>query len=120
MANEKRTSLTFSVVEQGLTTSLTLSLLEDLTGSKSLGTPQDIGTAWEALTLSDLGSADLIAVKNNDATNYVQLATANDNSGIFARLTPGRGAFFPPETSATLYARANTAECELAKLVVEP
>jgi hypothetical protein len=121
MANEKRTSLNFSIVKDGQTSGLSLSLNENLAGDNYEAGTQSVGTgAWEAVSLGDCSSADLMAIKNNDDTNYVQLATANDGTKIFAKLTPGRVCFVPVDPTATIYAKANTAAVEIQKVIVEP
>lgn len=119
MADEKRTSLTFSVVKGGQTLQQTISLTEDLAGSEIAGLRQSIATSWTAIDLGTLTTADLVCIVNDDATNYVQLATASDNSGIFANLTAGRVAFFAAEPTATYYARANTAAVNIKVTMAE-
>jgi hypothetical protein len=113
MADEKRTSLSFSVVKSGQTLQQVVSLAEDLAGSEIAAVRQSIATSWTALDLGTITTADLLCVVNDSATNYVQLATASNDSGIFAKLTPGRCAFFAAEPTATYYARANTAACNV-------
>ena len=111
MADEKRTSLNFSVLKNGQTVQQVVSLTESLAGSLVSATRQSIATTWTALDLGTVTTADLICIVNDDATNFVQLATANNNSGIFAKLAAGRCAFFAAEPTATYYAKANTAAC---------
>lgn len=119
MADEKRTSLNFSVVKGGQTLQQVVSLTEDLAGSEIAAVRQSIATTWTALDLGTVTAADLICVVNDDATNYVQLALANDDSGIFAKLAAGRCAFFPPQPSATYYAKANTSACNVKITLTE-
>lgn len=119
MASEKRTALTFSVSKNNLTVSDSLSLTEDLSGSDYYAKSWTVTTSWTAIPLDALASFDLLMIKNNDTTNYVQIATANDGTGIFAKLTAGRGMFLPPNTS-TLYWRANTASCVCNVVATEP
>lgn len=120
MASEKQTSISFRVAKGGLAVSDSVALVEDLSGTDFYAKPVTVTTSWAAVSVEELASVDLLFVKNTDATNYVQLATANDNSGIFARLTAGRGCFFPVNSGSTIYARANTASCVCNFVAVEP
>jgi len=120
MAAEKRTSLNFSVTKNGQTLQQQIALSEDLAGSKLGGVRQSLAAgSWTALNLGTVTVADLLCVVNDDATNFVQLATANDNSGIFSKLTPGRCAFLPVDPAATIYGRANTGACVVKTTTVE-
>jgi len=120
MANEKQSSVNFSVTKNGLRVSDTLSLNETLAGTDYYAKAWTVTTSWVAIPLDALASFDLIMVKNTDATNYVQIATANDSSHIFAKLTAGRAMFIPADPSATLYWRANTASCVCNVTATEP
>lgn len=120
MANEKTTALAFSIFKNGQRVSDQLSLVETLAGTDYYAKAWTVSTAWTAIPLDALASFDLIFVKNNDATNYVQVATANDSTQIFAKLTAGRGVFLPPDPSATLYWRANSASCVCTVTATEP
>lgn len=120
MASEKSTALSFAVSKNGQRVSDQLALVENLAGTDYYAKSWTVTTSWTAIPLDALASFDLLFVKNNDAANYVQLATANDNSQIFAKLTAGRGCFLPPDPSATLYWRANTASCVCTVTATEP
>lgn len=76
--------------------------------------------SWEAINLGDIDTLGWLAIKNLDATNYVEIATANDGSGIFTKILAG--ASMPPikgQPSATYYVRANTAQVKIAYLAIE-
>ena len=120
MANEKTTSVSFVVSKNNLTAQDSVSLSETLAGSKYYAKPLTVTTSWTAIPLDVLGSFDLLLIKNTDATNYVQIATANTGSQIFAKLTPGRASFICPDPSATLYWKANSASCICNVTAVEP
>lgn len=119
MADEKRTSLSFSLVKTGQTLQQVVSLTEDLAGSEITAVRQSIATTWTAIQLGAITAPDLMCVVNDDATNYVELAIANDNSGIFAKLAAGRCAFFPVAATTTIYGRANTAACNVKVTICE-
>jgi len=120
MAGEKQTNITFAVTKNNLRVSDTLSLSEDLAGTDYYAKSWVVTTAWTAIPLDALSSFNLLMVKNTDGTNYIQLATANDGTHIFCKLTAGRGCFFPPDSAATLYWRANTASCVVNVTATEP
>jgi hypothetical protein len=120
MANEKRVTLKVVLDKGGFQQQLDANLAEDFAGKNFLGIVQTISTSWTAVNVTGLASVDLLAARNSDGTNYVELATANDGSGIFAKLTAGRGCFISANPSATYYARANTAACDVEFLSCEP
>ena len=111
MASEKRTVLQFTLSNGAQTLQLQKTLTEDLVGSAINGNQQSVGTSWAALDLGTVATADLLCVVNTDATNFVQLATDNAGAKLFSKLTAGRMAFFPPDPSVTIYAKADTAAC---------
>lgn len=120
MANEKQTSVNFSVTKNNLRVADSLSLSETISGTDYYAKAWTVTTSWTAIPLDALASFDLIMIKNTDATNYVQIATANTGSQIFAKLTAGRGIFICPDPSATLYWRANSASCVCNVTATEP
>ena len=120
MSQEKRTSLNFSVALGGQTVQQIVQLSEDLVGSKLGGVRQTLATGgWTALNLGAVATADLLCVVNDDAANFVQLAIDNAGAKIFAKLTPGRCAFFPPDPTATIYGKPDTANCVVKVTAVE-
>ncbi len=99
----------------------------DMTDGNTVDSSQDIGTSWEALTWGDIASISAITVINKDASHYVEVATANDGTGIFGYMAPAATAGqdgghcqlqCKPGAPATYYARANTASCRVKKLAV--
>lgn len=120
MANEKQTSFSMSVVFSGQSFLLQKALVEDISGTQAIGNVQTVGTSWEAITLGDLASADLIAIVNNSTSNFVQVSADLAGSKIFAKLTPGRFCLLPPDPTAVICAKADTAACDCAIVAVEP
>lgn len=79
---------------------------------------QSIGTgAWEAIATGDVGTPGLIALKNDDPTNYVELARDNAGAEKIGKLRPGEPFIIMPDASLTVYAKANTGACNLVKIV---
>lgn len=118
MANEVTAQISIAISPSGgpVLTLNSTKQIDDSEVQASAGT-QSIGTSWEALDLGSLAAVRLLGVVNNDPTNFVQLAYANDDSDIFAKLSPG-DPFVGQPTSATIYAKADTAACIVSKLAV--
>ena len=121
MANEKNTNFRLLITKTGQTFDLNFDTkVEDLSGTQAISNVQSVGTSWEAITIGDLASVDLLALRNADSTNFIEIATANDDSGVFAKLTPGRGCLIAGKAGVTYYAKADTAACDLQVVAVEP
>jgi hypothetical protein len=120
MASEKTSSINFSVSKNNLRVSDVLSLSENLSGTDYYAKSWTVTTSWVAIPLDALASFDLIMVKNTDATNFVSIATANDGTHKFAKLTAGRAMFLPPDSGSTLYWKADTASCVCNVTATEP
>jgi hypothetical protein len=120
MANEKQTSINFSVTKSNLRVGDVLAISENLSGSDYYAKAWTVTTSWVAIPLDALASFDLLMVKNTDATNFVSIATANDGTHKFAKLTAGRAMFIPPDSASTLYWKADTASCVCNVTAVEP
>lgn len=120
-ANEKRTQLSFQVAKSDMTLQQVASLTENMVGNV-VAEQQTISTGgWTAINLKPLtNTMDLICVINTDTTNFVQLALST-GTNIFAKLTPGRVAFFPPDPAlSNIVARADTSNCVVQVIVAEP
>ena len=108
---QTRTSLQLTVANGPDSFAGQVNLTESPAGTAYDVVSQSIATSWTAVSLGPVSAFDLVLIKNNDLTNYVQLASANDGTGIFARLSPGRGACWPADPGTTIYAKAHTAAC---------
>jgi hypothetical protein len=108
---QTRTSLQLTVANGPDSFAGQVNLTETPAGSAYVAVSQSIATTWTAVSLGPVAAFDLVLIKNNDPTNYVQLASANDGTGIFGRLTPGRAGCWPVDAGATIYAKAHTAAC---------
>lgn len=121
MANEITiTGSQLRVVKGGVDALINLASLSlDLTGSKAELLTQSVTTSAVALNLSTLGSAGVIAFKNLDATNYVELMTATGGT-VFAKVRPGKWAIFEYGDAITApAAKANTGTCLCQFLLIE-
>lgn len=90
----------------------------DLSGSRSSGGVQDIGTSNEQITISsDMSTVGWAVFTNTDSTNYVELGP-NNTTPYMIRLNAGESCLFPL-TQSTIYGRANTATVKLAYMIFE-
>lgn len=82
---------------------------------------QAIGTSHESISTSDLTAVGWAIFKNLDDTNYVEIGL--DVAATFyplARMNAGEMAGpFRIATGVTLYARANTAACNIQAIVLD-
>ena len=100
-------SLSYSGGTDSFSTSDTVNA--DQVGSGVLLAQQTIGTSTEAIALGDLANVGGgLFIKNNDATNYVEVDSANTYDKFPQKILPGRAIFLASQT-ITLHARANTA-----------
>ena len=75
---------------------------------------QTIGTTAEALAFGDLANlTGGLLLKNNDATNYVEIDSASAMDKFPQKILPGKFIFLASQT-LTIYAKANTAPISLS------
>jgi hypothetical protein len=81
---------------------------------------QVIGTDSEAITdIVDIGTAGYMLFKNLDDTNYIQFAVKEEGTDVFfAKLLPGEFMLMRYDNEV-IYAKANTAACDLAVTIIE-
>lgn len=117
MANELTLSIT-ALFEKGTNINETLSiqsLKRDVSGTRFIRNVQAVGTSEEAVVFGDT-VPKYVFVRNLDSTNYVQLGAT---TGVYnIRLTAGDVCLFPLEGS-TLFAKANTAACNIQVFAVD-
>lgn len=124
MAGEATVVCSVQVSKGGLSinsvgTTSPASKIYDMDGTYGASENQNIGTSDEALTLPAGLSAPgyELMVYNADATNYVELSYASGGSfaaSVFEKLMPGDKYLGHP-SSTTVYAKANTAACDVIK-----
>lgn len=126
MAVTSTSSISLNIADSstGLSGNFSASLTETLSGTDWLVQPQTATTSWAALNIGFCASADLLAVRNLDAANFVQLSLDNTGTKIFAKLKGisggGRFCFIPIDPTATIYIKADTASCQCLVAVREP
>jgi len=119
MANEITASASLVAAKSGVNISFTATKQNDMTGADMLQATQAIGTTSETLGFGAItGAPAMVLVKNLDGTNFVELGLDSAMTNKFAKLLPGQVCLFPPST-ATIYAKADTAEVTVLIAAVE-
>lgn len=114
MSNEIRTQFQITAAKNGDSLTFASSVADDMSGNVLYKNTQAIGTSTEAVVLSaDIaGTPSWVVFKNIDPTNFIEVGLNTPLTQIFAKLQPGQG--FPlPAGTATFYAKADTAACNL-------
>ncbi len=115
MANEITRVVSITVSKGGASISSgNISQTSDMTGTDMGTITQSIGTTNEALgvPVDVTGDVNLVA-KNLDANNYVEIFKDSGNSHLLSKLQPGQACSLVGVPAASLYARANTAACQI-------
>ena len=109
MANEIKSSINFSASKGGARVALSSSFYLTMSGSEMIQSTQSIGTTAETINLGDItGAPGGFVIKNLDATNYIEIGGDSGLTVFKIKIPAGQFAAFQP-TSATIYAKANTA-----------
>jgi hypothetical protein len=109
MANEVSFSGQFLASKNGATVTASMQKVLTMAGDDLVQATQVIGTSAEVLDFGEIaGAPGYVVVQNLDAANFVELATDAGMANKFAKLLAGEWAGFPP-SSATIYAKADTA-----------
>lgn len=121
MANEISISASLSATKGGVTVqSGGQTKAVDMVGDQMLANVQIIGTSAEALQMADVTVGGYLFVRNMDGTNFIQLALDSAvSTQIFCKLKPGESTLFRPPVGATIYAKADTANCNAQVVAVE-
>ena len=118
MAREITASASLTASKGGASVSASAAITNDMAGDQMLTNVQNIGTSAEALVLGDITTIGFLFVKNLDATNYVEVDSVNTLDEFPQKLLPGEFVLLKPQTT-TIYAKANTAACNVLVQAVE-
>jgi len=125
MASELTVTHTSKFVKSGQSASFSnQSDRIDVTGSDYIESSQGIPiTVWTLVAAGDIdvsGSLNVghVSIKNLDSTNYIELSADSGGTYPLIKLGAGQSCSFPSDTN-TIYARADTAECKIEKLMIE-
>lgn len=119
MAREVTYSCSLNAGKNGARITHAQSKTLDMAGNELLQATQLIGTGAELLTFGDIaGAPGVVLFVNLDATNYVEVDSANTFDKFPQKLMPGDSILLRPQTG-NIYARANTAACRCLKVATE-
>ncbi len=119
MANEIRQTTTLSATKGGASVTMTSNKQVDMAGNHMTQATQSIGTTSELLDLGDVtGAPSCIAIKNLDATNFIEIGGDSGLTVFKLKIRPGHSALFEP-TSGTIYAKADTAAVRIQLVAAE-
>lgn len=124
MANEINLGLNLIIENGNFKDSINESIIVDQTGIGG-GNPGkiDVGTAVEAISLGDIGSAGICYLKNINGTNFVEYGAQVGTSLTLTplgRLNPGgEPHILRLSPNTTLLAQADTASCGIVIKVYE-
>ncbi len=83
---------------------------------KGTGIRQAIPNSWTAITWGGATTVASFAIDNLDGTNAVDLATANDSTGIFATVPKGgTSGVIPTKSGVTYYAKSAASTVNIEK-----
>ena len=117
MANEISVSIGLYASKGGMKVQRSESKTITMTGDAITHEIQEVGTTEEELAQgADLGTPGVVFVKNLDATNYVEVGCVTGQYSI--KLLAGESCIFRA-SAAAVYAKANTAACNVEYIILE-
>lgn len=109
MANEITQTIQLTIAKNGASANINTTKRIDMSGGGIVNNTQSIGTTAEALSLGDIsGAPSQIALKNLDASNFVEIGGDSGLTVFKLRVNAGETLIFRA-TSGTIYAKADTA-----------
>jgi hypothetical protein len=119
MANEITQTIQLTATKNAATVSLSTTKRITMSGDDMVQSTQVIGTSAELLVLGDItGAPSQLAIKNLDATNFVEIGGDSGLTVFKIKILPGETVLIRP-TSATLYALADTAAVRVQIVAIE-
>ena len=119
MANEGYFSISLKAAKNGAKVDYTLADRFDVAGTQMQQITQNIGTTAELISFGEIsGAPQLALIVNLDATNYVEIGGDSGLTVFKIKIPAGKFAFITP-SSATMYAKANTAACNILPIAIE-
>jgi hypothetical protein len=119
MANEVSETFRYTARKNGAAITFSSSGTITMTGNGLLNATQSIGTTAETVSFGGIsGVPGEVVIKNLDSVNFLELGGDSGLTVFKTKLLPGRSTVFQP-TSATLYAKANTAAVRIQVLANE-
>lgn len=114
MANEITYSVKLSASKAGaVIDSGTQSDTVTMSGGDVLAATQNIGTSNEQIDMASITGDCRIIIKNIDETNFVEVFKDSGNTHLLSKLAAGEACLLTQVPSGTVYARADTAACNV-------
>jgi len=115
MANELNMSIAINFLKNDASLQFSRAITVDIAGDSYVKAVQEIGTSEELLVEPDaLGTPGYVYVKNLDSTNFVEVGLTGSYT---IKLLAGDFCLFP--AAAAIYAKADTASCNVEYAIVE-
>lgn len=111
MANEISITVNAAISTNGQGASGNTTYRADL-AAQFIGEEQTVATSAATLALGSVASPSFVYVRNLDATNYLQVDSANTFDKFPQKIQPGAALLLFPETG-TIYAKANVASVQV-------
>ena len=119
MANEITANISTRATKNGATVDFRSNNRITMAGNEMVSLTQSVGTTSEVLLLGELVTAPgVLAIKNLDSTNYIEIGGDSGLTVFKLKLLPGQFCQFQP-TSATIYVKANTAAVRIQVVALE-
>ena len=119
MANEITFSTSIRATKGNASVNQTANMIASMAGDDMMQSTQNIGTTAELVSFADItGAPQLVMIRNLDATNFVELGGDSGLTVFKLKIEAGQACLFTP-SSATLYAKANTASVSIITVAVE-
>lgn len=119
MANEVYASVRVTANKSGAKSEISTTFRANMTGDDMLQATQVIGTTSELVSFGDItGAPQQVVIKNLDSTNFVELGGDSGLTVFKLKLLAGQTTLIQP-SSATLYAKADTADVRIQVIAVE-
>ena len=110
----------FSINKAGMNLSGSNALSSTSSGTDAQAQAYTVTTSWVAIPLAALASFKKIYIENTDSTNYIQVAIDGSGTNKILKIDPLDANLFTPDSSQTLYWKANSASCLCILIATEP
>lgn len=119
MANELYFAVELTARKGGAVVSHSASGNTTMTGDDMLQGTQLVGTSAELVDFAEItGAPSMVLIQNLDATNFVEIGGDSGLTVFKLKILAGKSILISP-SSATMYAKADTASVRLQILAVE-
>lgn len=119
MANEGYFSINLKATKSGATVGQSVSGRFNMSGNDMIQATQTIGTTSELVDFGDItGAPQMVLIQNLDSTNYIEIGGDSGLTVFTIKIPAGKTTIFTAST-ATIYAKANTASVNVLIVALE-